>query len=267
MTSLFDQSIYQSSRCFACGAIVYAVEKKLTTHHVYHNRCFRCRICKRNLTGFSLNEEGDDIYCANCYRKKQRGDCNSFEFIRAAAEKAQYVHNRHHPDQSESLNSPRISTGSREISAHPSSTLRQMERQYLSQKNISISSNPRRNSNISNEDSSSHSSPLFSPRSTKRSVAIITPAIDLINDDEPKSINLPTGSGQGAIEFRLNKSNIDLSEKNRHTTQIPDLNQPKDRFVRDIATNNLYFSDLNIQKFYRRSTSANRLGLFQSDAS
>lgn len=37
---------------------------------VYHSRCFRCRICKRNLTGASLNEEGDDIYCASEYKWK-----------------------------------------------------------------------------------------------------------------------------------------------------------------------------------------------------
>ncbi|CAF4904718.1 unnamed protein product, partial [Rotaria socialis] len=60
--------------------------------------CFRCRICKRALTESSLNEEGDDIYCANCYRKKQRGDCNSLEFQRAANDRAQYIYNKHRRD-------------------------------------------------------------------------------------------------------------------------------------------------------------------------
>ena len=117
---------------------------------VYHNRCFRCRICKRNLTEYSLNEEGDDIYCGSkwvqvciarstllflfqldCYRRKQRGDCNSFEFYRAAAEKAQYVHNRHHPDQNNTSVNSR-SRSLRESPRNPSSTLRQLERQFLS---------------------------------------------------------------------------------------------------------------------------------------
>ena len=67
--------------------------------------------------------------------------------------------------------------------------------------------------------------------------------MDLINDDdEPKSINLPTGSGQGAIEFRLNKSHTDLNQPTR----------------KEIATNPMYFSNLNMKTFYRRSTSATR---------
>jgi hypothetical protein len=34
MTALFEQSINLNTRCFACGSLVYAVEKKLTTNHV-----------------------------------------------------------------------------------------------------------------------------------------------------------------------------------------------------------------------------------------
>jgi hypothetical protein len=34
MATLFEQSISQNTRCFACGSLVYAVEKKLTTNHV-----------------------------------------------------------------------------------------------------------------------------------------------------------------------------------------------------------------------------------------
>jgi hypothetical protein len=67
----------------------------------------------------------------DCYRRKQRGDCNSLEFYRAAAEKAQYVHNRHHPDQQNSLTNPR-SASLRDVTRHPSLTLRQLERQFLS---------------------------------------------------------------------------------------------------------------------------------------
>ncbi len=34
MSTLFEQSLSQNTRCFACGSLVYAVEKKLTTNHV-----------------------------------------------------------------------------------------------------------------------------------------------------------------------------------------------------------------------------------------
>ena len=126
----------------------------LDSLQIYHNRCFRCRICKRNLTGYSLNEEGDDIYCTSethsrsrttrnlrarldCYRKKQRGDCNSLEFQRAAVEKAQYVHNRHHPDQQQSSSFPRTPIF-RDMTRHPSLSLRQLERQWLSHQPANI---------------------------------------------------------------------------------------------------------------------------------
>jgi hypothetical protein len=68
---------------------------------------------------------------SDCYRKKQRGDCNSLEFIRAAAEKAQYVHNRYHPDQQQAIGTTRLVT-CRDITRHPSLSLRQLERQFLS---------------------------------------------------------------------------------------------------------------------------------------
>lgn len=38
MATLFEQSANYNTRCFACGSLVYAVEKKLTTNHV--NVCF-----------------------------------------------------------------------------------------------------------------------------------------------------------------------------------------------------------------------------------
>lgn len=120
---------------------------------VYHDRCFRCRICKRNLTGFSLNEDGDDIYCASkrisflsnesmqlncclfqrdCYRRKQRGDCDSLDFHKAAAEKAQYVHYRNHFELEKSLPTSSRAHSFREVSRHPSLSLRHLERQVLS---------------------------------------------------------------------------------------------------------------------------------------
>lgn len=34
MATLFDTFGNQNCRCFACGSLVYAVEKKLTTNHV-----------------------------------------------------------------------------------------------------------------------------------------------------------------------------------------------------------------------------------------
>jgi hypothetical protein len=37
MANLFEQSINHNTRCFACGSLVYAVEKKMTTHHVCKN--------------------------------------------------------------------------------------------------------------------------------------------------------------------------------------------------------------------------------------
>ncbi len=72
------------------------------------------------------------ILILDCYRRKQRGDCNSLEFHRAAIEKAQYVHYRHHPDQPNPLPNPSRSASYRETSRNPSLTLRQLERQFLS---------------------------------------------------------------------------------------------------------------------------------------
>ncbi|CAF3671368.1 unnamed protein product [Rotaria sordida] len=131
METLMERLVSTNTKCYACGALVYAVEKKKTANHIYHNRCFRCRICKRNLTESSLNEEGDDIYCANCYRKKQSGDCNSLDFRRAASERAQYIYNNHDSDQTQSSGNPRPPIR-HDFSRHPSLTLRQIERQFLS---------------------------------------------------------------------------------------------------------------------------------------
>jgi hypothetical protein len=40
MATLFEQLINHNNKCFACGSLVYAVEKKMTTNHV--NLCFLC---------------------------------------------------------------------------------------------------------------------------------------------------------------------------------------------------------------------------------
>lgn len=131
MEILIERIVCTNSRCYACGSLVYAVEKKKTTNHIYHSSCFRCRICKRNLNGSTLNEDGDDIYCTNCYRKKQRGDCSGLEFQRAAKERAQFIYNHQYPDQ----DPPRINPQRpvlHDLSRHPSWTLRQLERQFLS---------------------------------------------------------------------------------------------------------------------------------------
>jgi LIM domain len=96
MESAIEQSVFNNTRCYTCGALVYAVEKKMTSNHVragartktssmhgdgyfqiYHSRCFRCRICKRNLTGSTLNEEGDDIYCESQSDAKENDVCKT----------------------------------------------------------------------------------------------------------------------------------------------------------------------------------------------
>ncbi len=271
----------------------------MNVFQVYHNRCFRCRICKRNLTGYSLNEDGDDIYCGSqlnhfflkryiffqldCYRRKQRGDCDTLEFHRAAAEKAQYVHNRHHPDQQNSSSNARPPS-LRDVARHPSLTLRQLERQFLSfqppnnnqhdvsQRSFSSSYHPstinnsfstpanlikyRHDSTLTKDEPSPHFSPVFSPFPTIRSETIIKPRV--IQQSNEISINdetSPTGKNTtGGIEFRLNKSNIDLTnvtspQTNRKSIIIPDLNQ-------NIETkeSKFHFPDY----IRRRSSSANQ---------
>ncbi|CAF1613228.1 unnamed protein product [Adineta ricciae] len=128
---LIEQQVFANNRCYTCGALVYDVEKKKTSNHIYHTRCFRCRICKRSLNASSLNEEGDDIYCENCYRKKQRGECSGLDFQRAAHERAQFIYNNRHPDQAPIQSKPRRPI-QHDLSQHPSWTLRQLELQFLS---------------------------------------------------------------------------------------------------------------------------------------
>ncbi|CAF3392039.1 unnamed protein product [Rotaria socialis] len=149
MGNLIEDSISATARCYTCDGLVYMVEKKKTTNHIYHNRCFRCRICKRALTESSLNEEGDDIYCANCYRKKQRGDCNSLEFQRAANDRAQYIYNKHRRDVPRTIEIPRLPTKP-DFVRHPSLALRQLERKFLSNPESHINHNEISNGNIEN---------------------------------------------------------------------------------------------------------------------
>jgi len=67
----------------------------------------------------------------DCYRRKQRGDCDSLEFHKAAAERAQYIHFRNHPELQKTLPTTRAHSF-REVTRHPSLSLRQIERQVLS---------------------------------------------------------------------------------------------------------------------------------------
>ena len=34
MESVIEQSVFNNTRCYTCGALVYAVEKKMTSNHV-----------------------------------------------------------------------------------------------------------------------------------------------------------------------------------------------------------------------------------------
>jgi hypothetical protein len=79
----------------------------------------------------------------------------------------------------------------------------------------------------------------------------------MTNDEQMKSISLPTGSATGGIEFRLNKSSIDLTHVTSPPTErqniiIPDLNpnsEPKENKYR--------YPDFHIASIRRRSSSAN----------
>jgi hypothetical protein len=77
------------------------------------------------------------------------------------------------------------------------------------------------------------------------------------NDEQTKSITLPTGSATGGIEFRLNKSSIDLSNVTSPRTErkniiIPDLNPNSEQKERKYR-----FPDFHIASIRRRSSSAN----------
>ncbi|CAF3535008.1 unnamed protein product [Rotaria sp. Silwood1] len=165
METLIEGIVSTNSKCYACGSLVYAVEKKKTTNHVYHNRCFRCRICKRSLTESSLNEEGNDIYCTNCYRKKQRGDCNTLDFQRAASERAEHTYNNHDSDQTKSTDNIRPML-SYIFSRQPSITLRKLERQFLSYQGPNVKNNEIIDQNSQKPISTQHVAPIKTSFST-----------------------------------------------------------------------------------------------------
>ena len=80
------------------------------------------------------------FFCCNeidCYRKKQRGDCNGLDFQRASKERAQYVHNPQHPDQPPPTPNPQPPV-QHELSRNPSWTLRQLELRLLSHRTSDI---------------------------------------------------------------------------------------------------------------------------------
>lgn len=114
---------------------------------------------------------------------------------------------------------------------------------------------------LTNDESSPHFSPVFSPFPIIRTETTITPNVitksDETTDEQTKSINSSTANAMGGIEFRLNKSSIDLTNvtsprTTRKNIIIPDLNEngePKERKYR--------FPDLHIASIRRRSSSAN----------
>jgi hypothetical protein len=79
------------------------------------------------------------------------------------------------------------------------------------------------------------------------------------HDEQTKSIISPTGNAIGAIEFRLNKSSIDLTNvtsprTDRKSIIIPDLNQKNEH-----NETKFRFPDFDITSIRRRSSSAHRL--------
>lgn len=98
--------------------------------------------------------------------------------------------------------------------------------------------------------------PVFSPSPTIRTETIITPNLTSKTSEQTSNTN-NNSSTVGGIEFRLNKSSIDLTNITSPRTDtkniiIPDLNpndEPKERKFR--------FPDLHISSIRRRSSSAN----------
>ena len=195
------------------------------------------------------------------------------------------------------------SSSYRDIARHPSLTLRQLERQFLIQQptvqdaqaaaesnRTSIAKSPpltintsfsspvnltkiRLDSSSSRDESSPHVLSLFSPPPTVRSEATITPRLApktheiILNDVQTKPISLPTSSATGGIEFRLNKSSIDLSNvtstrTDRKSIIIPDLNPNSEQ-----KESKYRFPDSHIATIRRRSSSANplKIGLLHVD--
>jgi len=122
----------------------------------------------------------------------------------------------------------------------------------------------RHNSSLTKDEPSPHFSSDFSPLPTIRTETTITPHVaqksNEIKDEQTKSIASPTATATGGIEFRLNKSSIDLTNvtsprTDRKSIIIPDLNPNSEQ-----KESKFRFPDFNIiAARRRRSSSANHL--------
>ncbi|TRY73464.1 hypothetical protein TCAL_02229 [Tigriopus californicus] len=61
----------EDNPCPRCNGKVFEAEKMMSTHHVYHKRCFSCRECQRRLDPFAAQEAPDgEIVCRVCYERQ-----------------------------------------------------------------------------------------------------------------------------------------------------------------------------------------------------
>lgn len=93
----------------------------------------------------------------------------------------------------------------------------------------------------------------ITPRVSQKSHELIT------HDQTSKAMTLPSGSASGGIEFRLNKSSIDLTNgistrQDRKNIIIPDLNPNNEQ-----KESKYRFPDTHIAAIRRRSSSAKPL--------
>ncbi len=121
----------------------------------------------------------------------------------------------------------------------------------------------RHDSSLTKDEPSPHFSPVFSPLPTIRTETTITPHVaqksNEITNEQTKPITSPTATATGGIEFRLNKSSIDLTnvaspQTDRKSIIIPDLNPNSEQ-----KESKFRFPDFNIAARRRRSSSANHL--------
>ena len=57
--------------CLRCGGKVFSAEKMMTAGGLFHQSCFRCVNCNRNLDQSSVNCGQDgEIYCRQCYQEE-----------------------------------------------------------------------------------------------------------------------------------------------------------------------------------------------------
>ncbi|UJR30608.1 hypothetical protein I4U23_018133 [Adineta vaga] len=285
---IIERSICTTNKCFKCGALVYDLEKKKTANHIYHNRCFCCRICKRSLNASSLNEEGDDIYCGNCYRKKQRGDCNGSDFQQAAAERGKTVYNNRDSDRPSPKSTGRPVVTPNILSQNPSWTLRKLELEFLSRLKsktstpeirkpeklsksrslsqpfilkttyaspISLKKFPQHSSIKNNERSPTRVRFLSTPNTYSKSNTTLKPL------NETKITNQQTNSESNVFEnlkSRLQQTNLELSN------DLPTVNQQKNSIASDVKENKDISSpgrsrwhNINLNPQFRRNRSAN----------